>query len=260
VIESKSHRESAKQWWATQRSYYNTRIAIAYSVAAICSMLVLRWVSSLSPSPAGTTAHWMQPIAFAVFGSTFALLLANLFYFLGPLSERVIRPRSPDRFRRMAFRLGIWFSVLLPFAIPALLLCFGLLGALMGQGTPVSATELAGMYVADYGAARSTLTLTASGRFSQEVKVKATGETATASGTWEFEPSLKKLYLRGGFMGVIDFEGKLAPGLGRPPRGSIAVLQVRRTAWALELGGDDIPWNRGPAETPYTKQLSRPRK
>lgn len=51
----------------------------------------------------------------------FMMGLANIFYFLGPLSERVIRPRDSERYRRLCFRLGFWFSVLLPFSIPLLL-------------------------------------------------------------------------------------------------------------------------------------------
>jgi hypothetical protein len=45
----------------------------------------------------------------------------NLCYFIGPISERVVRPADPDRYRHICYRLGFWFSVLLPFSIPALL-------------------------------------------------------------------------------------------------------------------------------------------
>ena len=47
--------------------------------------------------------------------------VANVFYFLGPISERIVRPHDPERYRRICFRLGFWFSVLLPFSIAALL-------------------------------------------------------------------------------------------------------------------------------------------
>ena len=47
--------------------------------------------------------------------------VANLFYFVGPISERVFCPRDAERYRRVCFQLGFWFSVLLPFSIPALL-------------------------------------------------------------------------------------------------------------------------------------------
>ena len=54
-------------------------------------------------------------------GYLFMIAVANVCYRLGPWSERVLRPRDPERFRRICFRLGFWFSVLLPFSIPALL-------------------------------------------------------------------------------------------------------------------------------------------
>ena len=47
--------------------------------------------------------------------------IANACYFLGPFSERVIHPADPERYRRNLYRLGFWFSVLLPFSLPALL-------------------------------------------------------------------------------------------------------------------------------------------
>jgi len=49
------------------------------------------------------------------------IAVANVCYFLGPLSERFVRPADPERYRRICYRLGFWFSVLLPFSIPALL-------------------------------------------------------------------------------------------------------------------------------------------
>jgi hypothetical protein len=49
------------------------------------------------------------------------MALANLGYFLGPWSERVLKPKDPDQYRKITFRLGFWFSMLLPFTIPAFL-------------------------------------------------------------------------------------------------------------------------------------------
>ncbi len=52
--------------------------------------------------------------------------IANLCYFLGPLSERIIHARDPAHFRQVVYRLGFWFSVLLPFSVPLLLSYFAL--------------------------------------------------------------------------------------------------------------------------------------
>ncbi len=54
-------------------------------------------------------------------GYLFMIGIANVCYYLGPVSERVVHPRDPERYRHICFRLGFWFSVLLPFSIPALL-------------------------------------------------------------------------------------------------------------------------------------------
>ena len=51
-------------------------------------------------------------------GYLFMVGLANLFYYLGPLSEEAFQPNDPERYRIICFRLGFWFSVLLPFMIP----------------------------------------------------------------------------------------------------------------------------------------------
>jgi hypothetical protein len=45
--------------------------------------------------------------------------LANLFYFLGPISERLLRPKNFGVYRRIVFALGATFSVLLIF-LPAI--------------------------------------------------------------------------------------------------------------------------------------------
>jgi hypothetical protein len=49
------------------------------------------------------------------------MVIANVLYFVGPLSEWVFQPTDTDRFRRIAFALVFWFSVPVPFAIPVLL-------------------------------------------------------------------------------------------------------------------------------------------
>jgi hypothetical protein len=56
--------------------------------------------------------------AFQGVGYLFMMALANVCYFLGPLSERIVRPTNTATYRKTAFRLGFWFSVLLPFMAP----------------------------------------------------------------------------------------------------------------------------------------------
>jgi hypothetical protein len=117
-MESESEAFARDEWWAARRWPYNRALIIAGIVAFVCYVVV-----------AGTLIARIDPgveitiftTAFQGFGYLVAMGIANLCYFLGPLSERIIRPRDPVHFRHIAYRLGFWFSVLLPFRIPVLL-------------------------------------------------------------------------------------------------------------------------------------------
>ena len=56
--------------------------------------------------------------AFQGLGFLLIVAVANVCYLAGPLCESIVKPRNIDRFRRVTFQLGFWFSVLLPFTIP----------------------------------------------------------------------------------------------------------------------------------------------
>jgi hypothetical protein len=58
----------------------------------------------------------LQGIGYLIF-----MLVANGFYFLGALSERLPHMRSLASHRRLAYGLGFWFSMALPFLPPLLL-------------------------------------------------------------------------------------------------------------------------------------------
>src|ERR1035441_1078944 len=112
VMQSKA--TSAFAWWEARRLRYNLGLVKAGIVAFIASAIVC---SALLPEDAGvkTTPFTFLFQAIVYFGG------ANVCYFLGTLSERVMRPADPEGYRHLCYRLGFWFSVLLPFGIPALL-------------------------------------------------------------------------------------------------------------------------------------------
>jgi hypothetical protein len=58
---------------------------------------------------------------FQAFAYLVMLGVANVCYLLGAWSERVLLPHNVATYRTAAFRLGFWFSVLLPIAPPAAL-------------------------------------------------------------------------------------------------------------------------------------------
>jgi hypothetical protein len=58
--------------------------------------------------------------AFQGMGYLFLMAVANLCYSAGPFSESLIKSTNVDRYRRVTFQFGLWFSVLLPFTIPVI--------------------------------------------------------------------------------------------------------------------------------------------
>lgn len=104
-------------WWGARRLRYNVALVIAGILAFIAYVAV---GITLLPRDAEFEVTIFTTL-FQGIGYLFMIGVANVFYFLGPVSERVVRPRDPERYRRICFRLGFWFSVLLPFSIPALL-------------------------------------------------------------------------------------------------------------------------------------------
>jgi hypothetical protein len=107
-------------WWESRRLRYNAALAAAGIVAFICYVLVC---CTLLPRvlPAFEIEVSLFTTLFQGVGYLFMMGLANVCYFLGPLSEHLIRPRNVQRYRRICYGVGLWFSVLLPFAIPVLL-------------------------------------------------------------------------------------------------------------------------------------------
>ncbi len=108
---------SSRAWWSARRLCYNVALVVAGDLAFIAY------------APVGSTllsndTEFEITVVTALFqgiGYLCMIGLANVFYYLGPLSERFVRPSDPERYRRICFRLGFWFSVLLPFSIPSLL-------------------------------------------------------------------------------------------------------------------------------------------
>lgn len=103
-------------WWNARRLRYNVGLVVAGILAFVAYVAI---GSTMLPPDANFEVTIFTTL-FQGIGYLFMLGLANVFYFLGPLSERLIRPRNLERYRRNCFRLGFWFSVLLPFSVPVL--------------------------------------------------------------------------------------------------------------------------------------------
>ena len=115
TLESPPRAGDAWRWWESRRLRYNIGLAIAGALAwalfALEASLLTDWFSiSVSVTLA-------QGLAWLV-----AMGVANLAYFLGPVSERIFKPDDPDAYRRRIYGLGFWFSMAVPFLFPAVTL------------------------------------------------------------------------------------------------------------------------------------------
>jgi len=106
------------QWWASQRRRCNTGLVVAGLLAFLCYATVVFTFEKRIPHADITIFTTL----FQGIGYLIVMGIANLLYYLGPMAESVIHPSNPARFRTIAFRLGYWGSVSLPFVIPIFLL------------------------------------------------------------------------------------------------------------------------------------------
>jgi hypothetical protein len=125
-IAAVENRVSAPAWWAAQRLRYNAVLLLGAAVSSLC-LLGVGWAF-------GPRLPCLEITAFSVLvGGVFFLFgmgLANIFYYLGPLSEQLLKPNHALRFRRVAFALGTAFSLLLIF-LPVI---GNLVSAVVGPG------------------------------------------------------------------------------------------------------------------------------
>jgi hypothetical protein len=85
-------------------------------LAFVCYVLVVDRGISIGTMPEAEITLFTT--AFQGMGYLFMMAVANFCYFVGPLSESLVKPTNVDLYRRVTFQLGLWFSVLLPFTNP----------------------------------------------------------------------------------------------------------------------------------------------
>jgi hypothetical protein len=102
----------AFSWWSIQRLRFNLLLLAAAPVSAV-SLFVVWWLfDSRLPCLEITGFSLLAGCVLFFVG----LALANLCYFLAPLSEKLLRPLNVYAFRRIVFGVGVGFSLLLVFA------------------------------------------------------------------------------------------------------------------------------------------------
>jgi hypothetical protein len=113
-----------RAWWSARRNRYNVTLICAAPLSLIATLIVWGFFEERLPCLEINGASILLGIPLFLIG----LLLANICYILGPLSERLVRPRNVTVFRTWVYRAGAAFSVLLVF-FPALI---NLIAALLG--------------------------------------------------------------------------------------------------------------------------------
>jgi hypothetical protein len=114
----------ALRWWEARRLRYNIGLVVAGVLAFIAyAAVIVRYgdiINAADPSQADEFSGFT--LVFQGVGYLFMMFVANICFFLGPLSERWVHPDDVADYRKKAFTFGFWCSVALPFAIPVLLL------------------------------------------------------------------------------------------------------------------------------------------
>jgi hypothetical protein len=118
--------EDRRAWWSTQRATYNITLAIAFWIAVVSWFAI--WALFEERLPCFEINGASLFLGIILFG--FGVGLANICYLLGPLSERLVRPRTPKLFRRCVFGIGLAFSLTLIFFPVGVTLTNALLGPL----------------------------------------------------------------------------------------------------------------------------------
>ena len=105
-------------WWESKRKHYNMALAVAGIVAFIAyAIIVLVFDEYFNQAEITLFTTIFQAIIYS-----FIMLIANLFYFLGHLSEKIIFPNNVRKFRKVTYSMGLYFSICVPFLIPASML------------------------------------------------------------------------------------------------------------------------------------------
>ena len=105
------------KWWQSKRLEYNISIAIAGIVAFILyATLIWSFQSNFPEAEITFFTTIFQGIAYLV-----AMAFANICFFAGPILEITIKPTNRERYRAVTFNLGKYFSIILPFMVPLII-------------------------------------------------------------------------------------------------------------------------------------------
>lgn len=111
------------QWWESRRLRYNAGLLVAGILAFIAYAFVLIHFQDVIRAPGLSQEDAFSGLTLILqgFAYLFMMMVANVCFSLGSISERLLRPRNVEAYRKITFRLAFWCSVALPFSVPLLL-------------------------------------------------------------------------------------------------------------------------------------------
>jgi hypothetical protein len=107
-----------KDWWRKRRFQYNKGIIMAGITAFIAYCIV----DEIYIAPHEEFEVTLFTIAFQGLGYLMMMGIANLFYNLGYVADRLFNKKNKEVFRKNLYGVGYWFSFCLPFLIPIILI------------------------------------------------------------------------------------------------------------------------------------------
>lgn len=116
--ENKLTSSQIKEWWCEKRLLYNFGLVTSGILAFILYVIV--GVNFIMPYD-NDFEITLFTLFFQGFGYLMMMGLANLCYNMGVYLD-LNNPENSEKFRKDLFKLGFWFSFLLPFSIPIMLL------------------------------------------------------------------------------------------------------------------------------------------
>lgn len=110
--------QTSKQWWESRRLKYNKGLVIAGITAFI--LYVILGSTLIMPYDEDFEITLFTTV-FQGFGYLFMMLIANLFYNLGHVADKMFNKDNDEQFRKHLFDFGYWFSFGFPFLIPIII-------------------------------------------------------------------------------------------------------------------------------------------
>ncbi len=113
----KNKAELRKEWWRKKRLNYNVGLIVSGILAFILYLIIVEFIVMKSEK------NWegeltIFTILFQGIGYLIMIGIANLFYYLGPVSELIIESKNSEKYRNLTYKIGFWFSCGVPFLIP----------------------------------------------------------------------------------------------------------------------------------------------